>query len=207
MAPNVGLEMLAEIIEAVQGNRVELLRGTVAGRELIERIRHDRFYGLHWAAHGTQDGLSASDGELFVDLLADALRDTGVEFVFLNACRSICAAVAVHEAGVAYAIGWRDGIDDQVAQAFAVTFYGAWRLSHDVHGAFATARRFLSRFHADQEPPLLLDGINAQLRSEITYLRDPRYARVPRRMLWALAGLVLANVALAVTLGVDLLTR
>ena len=174
VAPDGDLGNLAELVEAAGENVPIVLRGTVTGRELLQRLRSERYDVAHFAGHGTSMELGLSDGPLSVELLSSAIQEgMHPRLMFFNACASLPQAAQLHGYGVGYTIGWRqEGVSDKAAGAFAVTFYNSLRLNGgDIRRAFDGAVNMLQRHYPDCEEPIIINGRMAALLTEVTELR------------------------------------
>ncbi len=200
VAPDSDLSNLAELVEAAGENVPIVLRGTVTGRELLQRLRSERYDVVHFAGHGTAMELGLSDGPLSVELLSSAIQE-GMHptLMFFNACASLPVAAQLHGYGVSYTIGWRqEGVPDRAAGAFAVTFYNSLRLNGgSIRRAFDAALDGLRRHYPEVEEPICINGRMAALLAEVVELR----ASVKNRNAQSLnTGHIISVVALVVAL-------
>lgn len=174
VAPDSDLQNLAELIEAVGENVPTVLRGTVTGRELLQRLRSEPYDVVHFAGHGTTMDLGLSDGPLSVELLSSAIQEgMHPRLMFFNACASLPQAAQLHGYGVGYTIGWRqESVPDKAAGAFAVTFYNSLRLNGgNIRRAFDGAVDGLRRHFSEVEEPVIINGRLAALLTEVADLR------------------------------------
>ncbi len=175
VAPDSDLGNLAELVEAAGENMPTVLRGTVTGRELLQRLRSERYDVVHFAGHGTSMELGLTDGLLSVELLSSAIQE-GMQpvLMFFNACASLPQAAQLHGYGVGYTIGWRqERLLDQAAGAFAVTFYNSLRLNGgDIRRGFDAALDGLRRHYPEVEEPIIVNGRMAALLAEVVALRE-----------------------------------
>lgn len=194
VAPEVGLNVVQDILAAARGNEMVLLHGTVPVREVVSTIRGGGYDVIHFATHGRPHALAMSDTEMESELLVDALERGGVGCVVFNACHSIDLAVAVYSAGVSKVIGWAGKTPDAMAIRFAQAFYQHLDLSGgDVNRSFESARETVEREFAGEQPPLLLNGRLSRLEAEVRALSAQR-GPAPLPPAWVLALLFLGLV-------------
>ena len=200
VAPDSDLKNLAELVEAAGENVPTVLRGTVTGRELLQRLRSEPYDVVHFAGHGTTMELGLSDGPLSVELLSSAIQEgMHPRLMFFNACASLPQAAQLHGYGVGYTIGWRqEGVPDRAAGAFAVAFYNSLRLNGgNIRRAFDGAVDGLRRHFAEVEEPVIINGRLAALLTEVAELRMSVKDRDSRTQY---IGHVIGAVALVVAL-------
>ncbi len=189
VAPLADLSTLTELISAVGNNLPTILNGTVTHRELLATLKTAEFDIVHFAGHGASMTLEMSDGPLSIDLLASAIAKHPA-LVFLNACESLPAAAAMYSYGTGYAIGWRDGVPDVVAEEFGVVFYRTLALNGgQIRKAFDTAEDAVTRTHPGAELPTLLNGRMTSIMQELQEFKE-------RQKLLMFAGPVVAVIAL-----------
>jgi hypothetical protein len=123
--------------------------------ELQDFLR-EGYHAVHFIGHGAAES-QGSHGVLFFtddagrsaplpcDGLATLLRDSGVRFVFLNACESGSSlgnvAKTLVERGVSAAIGMQTPVADRVAIALASQFYSALADGWPIDAALVEGRK------------------------------------------------------------------
>jgi len=161
IAPGSNLNVGTEIIDAVgsSGSDTKILHGTVSIRHVLDTIASGEFDSFHFAGHGDETRLMFSDGTLESSLLADAIRKNGnVVLCLFNSCESMGIASLCHLAGSSYAIGWQQGVRDDVAVTFAFAFWASYKMSGQIHDAYNTGREAVIWGYPGQQAPTLLNG-------------------------------------------------
>lgn len=191
IAPDSDLAVLAELIAAAGENRPTILHGTVGHRELLSALRGDAYDIIHFAGHGQTMRLTLSDGELSTDMVTSSIENhKRPNLIFLNACKTLPAAIQLHQHGANYVIGWRDDVNDRVAGEFAVAFYNTLKLNDQPLRAFDIAKRMMTEVHPGAEQPVILNGRMLAMEQEIADLRSRIAAgavRARRTLFWRLA--------------------
>jgi len=113
-------------------SEVELLGGTVQvvallGTVTLERVTRatsgQRYAAVHLAAHGSDAGVTISDGLLTRERLAQVARHVRADLVFLNACDSAALGQYLACQGVPCVICHTVAVADQDALRAAAYFY------------------------------------------------------------------------------------
>lgn len=172
VAPQSGLSVGAELAKVASGNQVSVCDGMVDRSKLALALRQEPFDVIHFAQHGSRNGLDLTDGTLEVaDLVSMLERQTGLRLMFVNACQSAAVGIELHNAFHAPVIAHDAPITDQAALLFAEVFYRALATT-EIGTAFGRALRTLQmRFPDDGRTPQLINGDMAQ-RSALDNLRN-----------------------------------
>jgi len=96
---------------------------------------------FHFAGHASPEALlfEEKEGEevqMFVESLANVLRERPPFLVFLNGCRTYGFVEALVEAGVSAVIGTHVNVPDHIAQRFAKRFYAELAKGKSIEQAF-----------------------------------------------------------------------
>ena len=204
IAPKGDVQGIGDLRAAANGFRVQVLDGVVTAREALAQISSGRYAVVHFAGHGWQSGLQASDGMIEERYLELAMQEGGPELVILNSCGSIHMAAQLYRAGAApRVIGWRQDVEDEVAIEWATAFYRSMAMGSDYWEAFAASVDLMDDRRPGFEEPILLNGRITNLEQQVGAIQERLDGRaiVPH---WLL-GLALAA-ALAVALAVAVLT-
>lgn len=116
IAPQVGLQYAAnEVQHVVNALHPRLLLGEVTLNQVVTELQRDE-YGIVWfATHGDQDGIMLDDGALTASMLAQLLRASPPQLLFLNTCASFDVAMAVHDSVETAVIGTICNVPDRDA--------------------------------------------------------------------------------------------
>jgi hypothetical protein len=114
---------------AAAGNCELLVEWAARLKDLKDRLASHDPHVVHFAGHGTRDGISLEDDDgngspVTKEQLADLFRSSGghLRLVVLNACFSAVQAEAINQA-VDYVVGTTAPVADDVAVRFAAHFY------------------------------------------------------------------------------------
>lgn len=171
--------MQARIVETDPGAFAIQVETEVGGSDLVKLIRRHRPTVLHFAGHGSRDGLylQGPDGKgqlLSPEALASAVDTVGsVRLAVLNACYSDATAKALLNA-VPVVVGMDDRIPDTLARQFAAEFYGAMAdTDGTVSHAYRVGKASIQAQAAEHgATPILVERGEGKARA--LYLRAPK---------------------------------
>jgi hypothetical protein len=119
------------------------LNGKVIIKDVFDVCKQQGgFKAIHFAGHGSDEGLELSNGEILSPKeLGQLCRMAKIEIIFLNACNTGVAASYATRHGARYAIFGIRELDDVSAWQMPLAFYNALRNGHsdDVVGALEVA--------------------------------------------------------------------
>lgn len=213
VTPDSELRTNIELVAAATNNRPTILDRRVNTREVLGHIQSGEYEAIHFGAHGNEEALMMSDGPLHEADLEQAFdiafrKGSPVRIVLLNACRSISTAARLHTMGVAgpgYVIGWRDEVEDEAASAFAAHFWRNIRPSGPVHEVFEAAAEVMRSEFPDQEDPILINGVKAQLIEVNRRLKEIQHNTKPfnRLDIFIAAGFAILIAMMALLLAIQ----
>ncbi|MCO6450457.1 MAG: CHAT domain-containing protein, partial [Caldilineales bacterium] len=121
--------------------------GRTLGNTLAHAAAGTPFHVVHVCSHGNAEGLVLEDSrgreqKVETEELVAALRNSGLQLVVLNACKTgKVAERLVAEAGIPCVIATADSIEDREGKLFAERLYGRLAAGQTVAEALAEARR------------------------------------------------------------------
>lgn len=109
-------------------DQISLISGhAVQPDDLVRHVRHERPTVVHFAGHGSKDGIVLrSDKGSYQTVSGASLRQfflgRGVELVVMNTCYSEAQGEPI-AASVPMVVGTSQALDDEAARRFTVAFY------------------------------------------------------------------------------------
>lgn len=137
------LLLVPEVREITSTHHAVVLNGKVTARDVFDACKQSGgFKAIHFAGHGSDEGLELSNGEILSPKeLGQLCRMAKIEIIFLNACHTGVPASYATRHGARYAIYGIRELDDGSAWQMPLAFYNALRNGHsdDVVGALEVA--------------------------------------------------------------------
>jgi hypothetical protein len=177
IAPEMGLNALAEVINAASGFLPEILHGTVTRGRALKEISSGDYEIVLFITHATEHVLRVTDGIIEENLLELAIaQSNSVQVLFLNACRTAHTSAAIYNnTDVTYTIGWPSDVSNDLAFTWSRLFFDALRINpNDVRRAANAASDAVVRSHkiSPDELPILLNGRNMALKQDNIRLQE-----------------------------------
>lgn len=116
VAPRTDLEYVDEEIKRVVNFlRPRVLLGVVTLSQVVDELQNYPIDIVWFASHGTEQGITLSDGHLTATMLAQLLKNTPPKLVFVNTCSSLPIIMELHDAVGCMVIGTICDVPDREA--------------------------------------------------------------------------------------------
>ncbi|MFY9620639.1 MAG: CHAT domain-containing protein [Pyrinomonadaceae bacterium] len=132
------------------GNCEMLFEWAARFKDLKDALAGHKPHVIHFAGHGSQEGIFLEDNEgrsspLTKAQLADLIKSSGehVRLVVLNACFSALQAEAMRES-VDFVVGTKVAVPDDLAVVFVAHFYEALAVGNSVRDAYQKTQNKLA---------------------------------------------------------------
>lgn len=111
----------SEAAETVNILNAKIIQGNVTISGISEKVYAGDFDMLWFIGHGSEEGIHLSDGMASSAELAQIIKGSGIEYIYLNTCSSHKLAVDIHDSTEAAVICTVADVEDRTASLTGIT--------------------------------------------------------------------------------------